>query len=109
MKKVLLLFACVSGYLLPAQAQIEYPVLSPGGHISQVVGFTTFTIRYERPLQRGRDIFGALVPHGKLWRAGAGHCTVISFDKDVVMNGKIIKQGAYSLFTIPAKRNGRLF
>ena len=82
-------------------AQVEFPPLSPKGTITQVVGNTIIEIEYERPAARGRTIFGELVPFGKVWRTGAGHCTKISFDRPVRIGGKEIDAGKYSIFTIP--------
>ncbi len=82
-------------------SEYPYPSLSPKGNIYQVVGNTTIKIEYERPSVRKRQIFGELVPWGKVWRTGAGSCTKISFDKDVKVGGQKIEAGKYSLFTIP--------
>jgi tetratricopeptide (TPR) repeat protein len=82
-------------------SEYPYPSLSPKGNISQIVGNTTIEIEYERPSVRKRQIFGELVPWGKVWRTGAGSCTKISFDKDVKVGGQKIEAGKYSLFTIP--------
>lgn len=89
---------------LPAAGQVEYPSLSPRGTISQVVGNTKVEIEYERPSARNRRVFGELVPWDKVWRTGAGNCTKIGFDKDVVLGGHPVKAGRYSLFTIPNPR-----
>ena len=56
---------------------------------------------YGRPLKKGREIFGSLVPFGKVWRTGANEATEIKFFKDVTFGGKQVKAGTYSLFTIP--------
>lgn len=82
-------------------AQANFPSLSPKGKISQVVGNTQISIEYERPAVRNRIIFGGLVPWNKVWRTGAGYCTKISFDKDVIVGGQTVGAGTYSLFTIP--------
>jgi hypothetical protein len=34
-------------------------------------------ICYGRPSARGREIFGGLVPHGRLWRTGANEPTIL--------------------------------
>jgi hypothetical protein len=52
---------------------------------------------------KGREIFGNLVPYGKVWRTGANEASVIEFNKDVKLNGKLVKAGKYSLFTIPGE------
>jgi hypothetical protein len=91
-----------------ASAQLKIPEVSPPGSLIQKIGFTTIEVYYERPAARGRseeEIFGKLVPFGKVWRTGAGNCTTISFDTDVVMNHQTIRKGKYALFTIPDKEN----
>ncbi|GAA4843046.1 DUF2911 domain-containing protein [Algivirga pacifica] len=58
---------------------------------------------YSRPQQKDREIFGNLVPYDQVWRTGANEATEITFFKDVVIEGKKVKKGSYSLFTIPGK------
>ena len=84
-------------------SQSNFPALSSAGTISQVVGFTTIRIEYERPAARARKIFGDLVPYDEVWRTGAGKCTRISFDTPVVIDNKSVEAGTYSLFTIPGR------
>ena len=59
---------------------------------------------YSRPQLKGRPL-SELVPAGKVWRTGANESTEISFYKDVMMGGKNIPAGSYSLFTIPGEKN----
>ena len=82
-------------------AQIQLPELSPEANTIEQVGYTTFKIRNGRPAVRQRKIMGELVPYGKLWRTGAGKCSMIAFDTPVEINGKTIPAGAYALVTIP--------
>jgi hypothetical protein len=58
---------------------------------------------YSRPQKKGREIFGDLVPYGKVWRTGANEATEITFYKDVMFGGKSVKAGTYSFFTIPGE------
>jgi hypothetical protein len=58
---------------------------------------------YSRPQKNGREIFGKLVPFGKVWRTGANEATEITFYKDVMFGNKSVEAGTYSLFTIPDK------
>lgn len=102
MKVYLLLVLILSTVGLVAQT--EFPSLSPKGSIEQKVGVTTISIAYERPIARGRTIFGELVPFGTLWRTGAGNGTKIKFDDAVVIDNEVIPAGQYSLFTIPDKQ-----
>ncbi len=82
-------------------AQMELPQPSPKAQVMQRVGLTDITIDYSSPGVKGREIFGALVPYGKLWRSGANKATSIEFTKDVSINGQEVKAGKYSFFTIP--------
>lgn len=59
------------------------------------------TVEYSRPYKKGREIFGGLVPYGKIWRTGANEATIIRFTKDVNFAGKMLKAGTYTLWTIP--------
>ncbi|MEJ2903978.1 DUF2911 domain-containing protein [Pedobacter panaciterrae] len=63
---------------------------------------------YSRPSKKGREIFGVLEQFGKVWRVGANESTEIKFYKTVVIAGKKIKAGSYSLFAIPNKDNWTL-
>ncbi len=98
-------------------SQIKTPRVSPASAIEQMVGLSEIEVEYSRPSKRGRDIFGNVVPYGKIWRTGADNCTKISFSTDVVFNSntsidgvkisktKIIKSGKYSIFSIPNKES----
>jgi len=100
MKKILIAFAII---LAPfaTEAQIKVPQASPKGYIKQTVGLTDVEVTYSRPGARGRAVFGNLVPFGKLWRTGANENTIINFGDDVVIDGKTLKKGKYSIYTIP--------
>lgn len=87
---------------LPLLAQI--PSLSPLTELRQNVGNTTVSIEYERPAARGRQVFGGLIPYGKVWRTGAGHCTKLTFSRKAWINNQAVTAGKYSLFTIPTEQ-----
>ena len=99
----LVLIACLLA--IPALAQqapaVRYPQPSPHAVLTQTVGTTDVTIDYHRPGVKGRQIWGALVPYGKVWRTGANEATTISFSDDVTIDGKPLPKGTYSLHTIP--------
>ena len=84
-------------------SQIKTPQPSPSSELEQMVGLTEIGVQYNRPSKRGRVIFGDLVPFGKIWRTGANSSTKISFSTDVEINGNKIKEGTYSIFSIPDK------
>ena len=100
MKKIFFVFAFI---IIPfiTEAQLKTPQASPKTTIVQTVGLTDVEIVYCRPSARGRAVFGNLVPFGKVWRTGANENTTISFSDDVIIDGKILPKGKYSLYTIP--------
>jgi hypothetical protein len=92
------------GTNLPAQpAKIDFPAPSPACTIKQRVGLTDIEVDYSRPSVKGREIFGALVPYGQVWRTGANAATKIIFSTPVKLNGTDIPAGTYALFTIPGE------
>ncbi|MFT5617695.1 MAG: hypothetical protein ACI85I_000920 [Arenicella sp.] len=58
-------------------------------------------IEYGAPSTRGREVWGKLVPYNKIWRTGANEATTFEIEKDVEIDGKLLKAGKYALFTIP--------
>ena len=62
----------------------------------------TIAVNYSSPRRRGRKIFGDLVPFGEVWRAGADDATSFVPNVDLVMVGKNVPAGRYTLFTLPA-------
>ena len=61
------------------------------------------TVEYSRPFKKERDIFGGLVPFGKVWRTGANENTIFTTDKDLMIGDNKLPVGKYSLWTIPNK------
>jgi hypothetical protein len=80
---------------------------SPMGMARITLGDTYVRVVYNRPYKRGRNnIFGtkesgALVPFGERWRTGANEATEITVTGDVLVAGKKLAAGTYSLFTTP--------
>ena len=62
---------------------------------------TYVKVVYGSPRKRGREIFGALVPYGELWRTGANEATEITTTGDLIFGGHHLPAGTYSLYTIP--------
>ena len=59
------------------------------------------TIEYSSPRVRGRKIFGGLVPYGRVWILGANEATSFVPTTNVMMDGKSVPAGHYSLFAVP--------
>ncbi len=96
------LFAVVSA--IPGMAQErgnEEPRTSPNAAVSQTIGTTEVRITYGRPQVKGREIFGALVAYGEVWRTGANEATTFSVSSDITIEGEPLPAGTYSLYTIP--------
>ena len=83
------------------QRGTDEPRQSPNAVVGQTIGTTEVTVTYGRPSVRDRDIFGALVPYGEVWRTGANEPTVITFSDDVTVEGEAVSAGTYAFFTIP--------
>ncbi len=62
---------------------------------------STVSVSYGRPLKRGRQIFGGVVPYDSVWRTGANSATVIQFEKNISIGKTFIPKGKYSIYTIP--------
>jgi hypothetical protein len=75
--------------------------LSQHGTVSQQVAGTTITVEYNRPVARGRDLFGALVPYDRVWCPGADDCTTITLSTDITIEGHALKAGTYTLWAKP--------
>jgi hypothetical protein len=79
------------------------PRVSPNGFVGQTIGSTDVHISYGRPFVKGRDIFGAMLPYGKVWRAGANEATAISIPENAKVGGEELPAGVYSFFAIPGE------
>jgi hypothetical protein len=63
-------------------------------------------ITYGRPIRRGRDVFGGegakygtvANPDAPVWRAGANNTTQLKTEVPMVINGKTIAPGTYTMF-----------
>ncbi len=99
-----------------AFAQDAKPRKSPKASVTQRIGVDTdITIDYSRPGVKGRAIWGDLVPYGLTpgnkyskgkpfpWRAGANENTTIEFNHDLLIEGKKIPAGKYSIHMVPSE------
>jgi len=64
-------------------------------------GGKTIKTEYSSPRMKGRKIYGGLVPYGEVWRTGANEATTFVTSADVVVGGKPVTAGSYTLFTVP--------
>jgi len=93
----LLLSAC----LALAEPSAAQPAASQHGSVSQIVNTTTITLEYDRPVLRGRSIFGELLDYDAVWTPGANRATWIDFSAPVRIEGRALPAGRYGIWTIP--------
>ena len=80
---------------------IANPKPSQHGTVSQRIAGTTITIEYNRPVARGRELFGKLVPYGRVWCPCADDATTIEVSTAVKVDGHDLPAGRYSIWTEP--------
>ncbi|MBS1916494.1 MAG: DUF2911 domain-containing protein [Bacteroidetes bacterium] len=104
MKKLLCLLTLSAVLFLQASSQqLKTPAPSPPQFVRQDFGLSSIELSYSRPGIKGRNIFGDLVPFGKVWRTGANSATTLTFGDDVTIGGTKIAAGKYGLLTIPGE------
>ena len=81
--------------------RLTLPESSQEASVSQRIGLTEMTVTYHRPGVRGRTVWGELVPHGQVWRAGANENTVLKVSTPVTIGDRTIPAGSYGLHMIP--------
>ncbi|MGH7528604.1 MAG: DUF2911 domain-containing protein [Gemmatimonadales bacterium] len=69
--------------------------------LEQSVGRLVVTLDYNRPVARGRRLFGGIVPLGEPWNPGADAASTVRFSRDVELEGRRVAKGSYSIWVIP--------
>ncbi len=100
-----LLIPCLALIFTTVDAQNNGPAASPSAKVEAMAGTTTITIEYSRPSMKDREIFGGLLKYGEPWRTGANAPNKITFDKDVMVEGKSLAAGSYTITTVPGKES----
>ena len=93
------LMALAAG-VVPTIAQLASPTAKAG---CKFADGKTISVNYSSPHLRGRKIFGDLVPFGEVWRAGADDATSFVPNVDVIVGGKNVPAGKYTMFTLPTQ------
>jgi hypothetical protein len=97
--KALLAAVFLSSFAVVACAQT--PRRSQRAELMQMLGDMEIRAMYIRPVARGRQLFGALVPYGRVWTPSADSAMRISFSRDVEIEGHLMKAGSYAVWAIP--------
>jgi hypothetical protein len=64
-------------------------------------GGKTIKTNYSSPRMKGRKVYGELVPFGEVWRTGANEATTFVASSDVMVGGKAVPAGSYTIFSVP--------
>lgn len=88
---------------LHAQDSQELPRPRPSQHgtVSQEVALTTITIGYDRPVARGRALYGNIIEWDVISTPGANRATWIELSTPVTFAGAALEAGRYGLWHIP--------
>ena len=78
---------------------------SPRGTVTQTLNGTVISIRYYRPVLRGRTPFPGVVNWGRTWTPGADSATRFETDGPLEIEGHALAPGRYSLWVIPAEKD----
>jgi hypothetical protein len=85
-----------------ARAQdLPRPRPSQHGTVSQEVARTTISVAYDRPVARGRELYGGIVDWDVVSTPGANRATWIEFSTPVTFSGVPVPAGRYGLWHVP--------
>lgn len=99
-KRIALVVGMIFTLTIFAACQKSKP--SPAGSATCDLGSgKTIKTDYSSPRAKGRKIYGGLVPYGEVWRTGANEATTFVTSADVVVGGKDVPAGSYTIFTVP--------
>ena len=85
----------------PAEQAPNSQRASPHESVSQVVDGAQLTIVYGRPSMRGRTIFGALVPYGRVWCPGADEATTLESNRPLMLGNLRVPPGPHTIWMLP--------
>lgn len=92
----------------PAEPPAQKPLLSPPAVASLTLEGQTVQIKYNSPSMRGREIYGGLVPYGKVWRTGANPATTLITPISLHIGNLLVPAGTYTMYTLPEKSHWML-
>jgi hypothetical protein len=72
----------------------------PRGKAEATVGGKKVTVDYGRPVLKGRQMDELLkqLPADRMWRAGENQVTILTTEGDIMLGGKKVPAGRYSLY-----------
>ena len=82
--------------------------LSPRDTVRATIGNASFTVDYSRPLARGRQLLGNVIPYDRVWRTGANAATQFTTSVPITLAGIRLAPGTYTLWTVPHQNGADL-
>jgi hypothetical protein len=66
------------------------------------IGGVRVAIEWGQPQMRGREVWGTLVPWGRVWMPGADEATVLTTDGPLTIGKIDVPAGDHTIYTLPA-------
>src|SRR5262245_32707382 len=79
----------------------QRPRVSPHESTMATVDGAEMTVTYGRPSMRGREIFGRLVPFGRVWCPGADEATTLDSTRDLRVGDLSVPAGPHTIWLLP--------
>ena len=89
---------CLKDWTSPSSYRAR---VSPLAAVRAPLGDGALELCYSRPVARGRQVFGGLVPYGVPWRLGANEPTRLYVNHAVQVGDVVLEPGRYSLYVTP--------
>ena len=99
----LILLAMMAAVAVRAQQDKSKRPSPPATAKCDLPGGKSITVDYSSPRLKGRHVGGEVAPYGEVWRTGANEATTFVTTADLMVGGKHVPAGNYTLFTIPNK------
>jgi hypothetical protein len=74
---------------------------SPHERVTETIDHALVSVTSGRPYVRGRAIFGALVPYGRVWCPGADEATVLESDRGLQFGALTVPAGPHTIWMLP--------
>jgi hypothetical protein len=111
LKRLLIILSILALGLLIYSVFVENifsPRLSPKDTAKISLNDLDLKVEYNRPSKREREIFGALVPFDKVWRTGANEATTFTCNRDLMIEGMLLKKGKYTIWSVPMEKTWKV-
>ena len=72
---------------------------------SQKIENSFFEINYYQQINKKKKIWGKSIPFNENWTFSSDKKTIVSFNKDIIINNLRLVQGSYSFYVFPVSEN----